>query len=289
MTRDSRHGGLGVQRDGLNGQHAPRDQHDPRDQHALPDSCKDEASRQARLIHLVGEIRRLVRENPKRWETVSTLPFFKELALWVGDATLGDATDLFARGCDLLEDKLAYLESVIGLADKTAQLLAWVQRVGWPDAHARYVQPNWFAPLSLVTISNRYLRGATRLFRRTRKKREPLEAPAFVKEELAFNLAPPAQFFENRKTEFHDALRSQLPNSLAALLARSEDEDAYYENFIFILHLLQEGEVFLKKKRPAPSRAPAEDGVPETVSRPVAPDARPEHEYFLFENKEDYA
>ena len=63
------------------------------------------------------------------------------------------------------------------------------------------------------------------------------------------DIKPPAAYFDERKEEFFGILRKDLPNALLKIISEDSTEEEYYEKLTFILHLMQEGRLFVKKRQ----------------------------------------
>ncbi|MHA1731468.1 MAG: hypothetical protein ACTSU5_05970 [Promethearchaeota archaeon] len=203
-----------------------------------------------KLEELVRGIHKVIENDESSLPDISVVTLFRELEALINPEFIEESLPIFSDGCQILSKKLACIESMVSLGERSKQILNFLSDLPWEESYTKFFEPAVFRPLEVDSTSISFLERSAALLDRPTRKTRTFETPTLDDDigEKSLELSAPERFFDEKKGEFLGSIEGKLPCSMASILKEFAEEGDYFDAFSYILHLIFEGALILKKK-----------------------------------------
>ncbi len=169
---------------------------------------------------------------------------FVEFKNLISESELETSIQIMNNGTIILEHKLEELRGFISLISQKNQILEYFKNSSSDEALAKIFNKIWQSPLSLPHFSLSFLTKSFERLVLNKKssnlniifKDKPILANLDIRE-----LPEIDKPYKMKMFEYLNSIHPILPGTLDDLINNNHSIDVYYENFSYILHLLQLG------------------------------------------------
>ncbi|QEE14685.1 hypothetical protein DSAG12_00498 [Promethearchaeum syntrophicum] len=173
---------------------------------------------------------------------------FKDL---ISESELETSIQIMDNGTIILEQKLEELRNFISNISQKDQILEYLRNSSSDESFSQILNKTWQSPLLLPNFSLSFL---TKSFERLVLNKKSTNLEMFFKEKPILGVPDIKELpeidkpYKIKMLGYLNLIRPLLPATLEELIDRNHSIDVYYENFSYILHLLQLGFLSFTKK-----------------------------------------
>ena len=166
---------------------------------------------------------------------------FKDL---ISESELETSIQIMDNGTIILEQKLEELRNFISNISQKNQILEYLRNSSKDESFAKILNKIWQTPLLLPHFSLSFL---TKSFERLVLNKKSSNLEIFFKDKPILgtpeikDLPEIDKPYKMKMLGYLNSIRPLLPATLEELINNHQSFDVYYENFSYILHLLQLG------------------------------------------------
>ena len=166
---------------------------------------------------------------------------FKDL---ISESELETSIQIMDNGTVILEKKLDELRDFISIISQKNQILEYLKNSSSDESFAKILNKIWQSPLLLPHFSLSFL---TRSFERLVLNKKSSNLEYFFKDKPILGSPDIRELpeidkpYKMKMLGYLNSIRPVLPATLDDLINKNHSIDVYYENFSYILHLLQLG------------------------------------------------
>ncbi len=166
---------------------------------------------------------------------------FKDL---ISESELETSIQIMDNGTMILEKKLEELRDFISIISQKNQILEYLKNSSSDDSFAKILNKIWQSPLLLPHFSLSFLMKS---FERLVLNKKSSNLEIFFKDKPILGSPDIRELpeidkpYKMKMFGYLNSIRPVLPATLDDLINKDHSIDVYYENFSYILHLLQLG------------------------------------------------
>ncbi len=166
---------------------------------------------------------------------------FKDL---ISESELETSIQIMDNGTVILEKKLDELRDFISIISQKNQILEYLKNSSSDESFAKILNKIWQSPLLLPHFSQSFLMKS---FERLVLNKKSSNLEFFFKDKPILGSPDIRELpeidkpYKMKMLEYLNSIRPVLPATLDDLINKNNSIDVYYENFSYILHLLQLG------------------------------------------------
>jgi len=166
---------------------------------------------------------------------------FKDL---ISESELETSIQIMDNGTVILEKKLDELRDFISIISQKNQILEYLKNSSSDESFAKILNKIWQSPLLLPHFSQSFLRKS---FERLVLNKKSSNLEFFFKDKPILGSPDIRELpeidkpYKMKMLGYLNSIRPVLPATLDDLINKNHSIDVYYENFSYILHLLQLG------------------------------------------------
>jgi len=150
-------------------------------------------------------------------------------------------SNIYKDACDLLQQKFDELKVLLQSLNKEKVYLEFLNSNPSDLEIYELIQGSWITPYKAEGISIDFMSQSRERYCRSRSfpfKIDHLEIEQF-NEDFLINV--PDENFTGRMINYYDIIKNKFPCEIQMLFEEIEDQLTIYENFVYLLHLLQLG------------------------------------------------
>ena len=176
------------------------------------------------------------------------VPIFENLKNSLNIDNLNKYSSVYENAFHLLIQKFEDLKILINNIDRKEGFLKFL-RSNPPDSEINELLSKcWLKPFTIESLSFNFLNTAKEKL--NIKKGDPTTIDHIEKIEVkdTFLLEISEQKFTEKMSEFYNRIKNQLPCEFEDIFESEQDQIKIYENFVYLLHLLQLGKIKYQKE-----------------------------------------
>jgi len=169
---------------------------------------------------------------------------FVEFKNLISESELETSIQIMDNGTIILEKKLDELRDFISIISQKNQILEYLKNSASDEAFAKILNKIWQSPLLLPHFSLSFLMKS---FERLVLNKNSSNLEIFFKDKPILGSPDIRELpeidkpYKMKMFGYLNSIRPVLPATLDDLINKNHSIDVYYENFSYILHLLQLG------------------------------------------------
>jgi len=175
------------------------------------------------------------------------VPIFNDIKDFLTIDNIYDGSETYSEACRLLNQKFQELQILISSLDSENKILEYLKSNPKDTEIYQLLEGCWRNLFNIDNLSLNFLEfSKDKLFNRkgTVFSLEPLEKEKINEE---FYLELPKEKFTERMMRFFNSIKRKLPCAYDEIFKDEQDQIKIYENFVYLLHLLQLGKLKYEK------------------------------------------
>lgn len=170
-------------------------------------------------------------------------PLFNELENTLNVYNLNKYSKSYENACQLLTQKFEELKNLLSSLDTEKKFMAYLKSN--PDESSIYelMKGCWREPFNIFALSFGFLEDSKNRLSKEKSSSITIEHLDKLKVKNNFLLEIPRHNFTEKMTEYFNGIKDNLPCSFNDIFAKEKVQEKIYENFVYLLHLLQLGKI----------------------------------------------
>lgn len=179
---------------------------------------------------------------------VELVPIFEHLKNSLHIENLNHYTATYNNALQLLVQKFEELEILINNIDRKDGFLSFLKSNSRDIEIEQLLSDCWIKPFNIDSLSFDYLEISKEKLNNLR--REPIRIEHLDKLEVGetFLLEIPKGKFTEKMLMFYKNIKNKLPCAFDEIFENEQNQITIYENFVYLLHLLQLGKIKYQKE-----------------------------------------
>ena len=179
---------------------------------------------------------------------IELVPIFEDLKDSLNIYNLTKYSMTYENAFQLLNQKFEELRIILNYLDNKEKFLDYLKTNPSELEIYQLFEDCWRKPFIVNALSLKFLESSKD--RLVNNKKEPLiiESIDNINFKESFLLEIPEQKFTEKMMAFYDIIKNKLPCSYEDLFEGAQDQIKIFENFVFLLHLLQLGKIKYQKE-----------------------------------------
>ena len=179
---------------------------------------------------------------------IELVPIFKDLKDSLNINNLNKYSMTYENAFQLLNQKFEELRIILDYLNNKKKFLDYLKTNPSELEIYQLFEDCWRKPFIVNALSLKFLESSKD--RLVNNKKEPLiiESIDKINFKESFLLEIPEQKFTEKMMAFYDIIKNKLPCSYEDLFEGAQDQIKIFENFVFLLHLLQLGKIKYQKE-----------------------------------------
>ncbi|MFX1344394.1 MAG: hypothetical protein ACFFBC_08330 [Promethearchaeota archaeon] len=196
----------------------------------------------------IQEIQKKVISGDTTLLEVELFPFFENLKDSLNINNLNKYSITYKKIAQLLTQKFEELKILINNIDQKEGFLKFLKSNPKDSEIQQLLNECWIEPLDIESLSLDFLEQSKE--RLSNKKNYPINIEQIEKVEVkdTFLLEVPEQDFTEKMLNFYNDIKYKLPCLFDQIFEDEHNQIRIYENFVYILHLLQLGKLKYQKE-----------------------------------------
>lgn len=175
-------------------------------------------------------------------------PIFIELKDSITIYNLFESSKTYKDACELLNQKFEALKILLDSLNYEKKVLQYLKSNPNEMEISELLAECWVKPFTIDALSLKFLVSCNDKLLAQKEKINIIEHVDKEKVEGDFLLEIPKHQFSEKMDAFFDSIKSKLPCSLEDIFEGEQDQIKIYENFVYLLHLLQLGRIQYQKE-----------------------------------------
>ena len=200
------------------------------------------------LNNRIGEIQRKILSGEIKLLDLQLVPLFNELKDSVTVLNLEKSSLTYKNACSLLNQKFDELKSILNSLESQEKFLTYLNSKPSDLELYNLLNECWREIFTIDTLSLDFLELSQE--RLGIDKGGPIIIKHLSKAKVKddFLLEIPKRKFTEKMMKFYDSIIEKLPCQFEEIFKGEKDQHKIYENFVFILHLIQSHKInYLKE------------------------------------------
>jgi chromatin segregation and condensation protein Rec8/ScpA/Scc1 (kleisin family) len=196
----------------------------------------------------IGEIQKKVISGDTSLLEVELFPLFENLKDSLNTSNLNKYSITYKKVAQLLIQKFEELKILINNIDQKEGFLNYLKSNPEDSEIHQLLNECWIEPLDIESLSLDYLEQSKDKL--SNKKNYPINIEQIEKVVVkdTFLLEVPEQEFTEKMLDFYNDIKDKLPCLFDEIFEDEQSQIRIYENFVYILHLLQLGKLKYQKE-----------------------------------------
>ena len=175
-------------------------------------------------------------------------PIFQKIINSVSTTSIFQYSHLYKETNDLLYQKFEELKTLLIRMDNEQKYLDFLKKTPSDSEIAVLFKGCWSRPFHIGCLSLGFFQECQNKL--SIRNREPIKIKELsrIESKDQFLLEIPMQKFTEKMNDYFTSISEKLPCNLDELFDDEADQLAVYENFIYLLHLLQLGQIKYQKE-----------------------------------------
>jgi hypothetical protein len=176
-------------------------------------------------------------------------PIFQELKNTLNMVNLIKYSKPFEGACGLLSQKFEELQKLLNALQDDEIFTKFIEKNPSDELIASLLMKSWTKIFYLESMSLKFLNYSNNRYSQERKSIERIEHLQIQDHKGSFLLNVPEHEFTEKMQIYFDQISYLLPCKFEDLFAHERDQIKIYENFVYILHLIQLGIIKYNKEK----------------------------------------
>ncbi|WP_371801649.1 hypothetical protein [Candidatus Lokiarchaeum ossiferum] len=174
---------------------------------------------------------------------------FIELKELISPSDLDLGISVMQNGTLMLEQKIEEVKRFINYLTQKDQIFQFITSTATDHQLATILSQVWHEPIQLPYLSMNYLVGNWAKLVRDKKihHTKSIQEISPIEKKTVGSFTDFSDPFEEQMLSYLDRIKPILPATMEEILGHFDNPDQYFEQFSFILHLLQEGYLYFNK------------------------------------------
>ena len=176
------------------------------------------------------------------------VPIFENLKDSLNVHNINNYSRTYKNAFHLLNQKFEELRILLRYLDNSKKFMEYIKNQSDDKEIYNMFEGCWREPFNIESLSLNFLESSTDKL--SKDKGEPLTIkhlePIGIKGN--FLLVVPQQKFTDKISSFYDKIKPKLPCQYDKVFEEEQDQLKIYENFVYLLHLLQVGKIKYQKE-----------------------------------------
>ncbi len=195
------------------------------------------------VTQILEKIEADCKQNKLDIKSVGLKSLFLALKDCTSQATLDQVAKVFGIGCNLLIEKLQRIQSFIQILEDPEKVLSFYATQFDFDSSAQFIAPFLIPQCEVPGISVQFLLAALDRLKNVQYHPILITPPEIVSPPEDFEITLPAKRFEQLKNELMAEIAADNEIPIVNVLQRRASAEDYYDTFMAILHLIQDGRI----------------------------------------------
>jgi hypothetical protein len=196
----------------------------------------------------VEEIQLKVRSGEIALLDLELVPIFENIKDTLNTGNISKYSLAFKNSFQLLIQKFEELKILINNLDKKEGFLNYLKSNPEDSEVYELFNECWVKPFSMESLSLNFLNYSNEKLSKERGYPVTIAHLDKVKRKQSFLLEVPEFKFTEKIMKFFNAIKNKLPCSFEEIFENEQDQIEIYENFVYLLHLLQLGKIKYQKE-----------------------------------------
>ena len=154
----------------------------------------------------------------------------------------------FKKAFQLLAEKFEELKILISNLDKKEGFFQYLKSNPDDSELQKILDGCWIKPFNIESLSLNFLSSSKEKLSKGKGYSITIEHVDKVITKQNFLLEVPEQKFTEKIMSFYNNIKNKFPCSFEEIFANEQDQIKIYENFVYLLHLLQMGKIKYQKE-----------------------------------------
>ncbi len=200
------------------------------------------------ILQEIQDILEEVNEGSKEALNVDLYPIFQRFKRSIKPNNLAVSSNAFGKLCSIIESKFNELQRFMALFGQEKKFLTYLESEPTDSEINELFRSCWYKPFNLNALSLRFLEKSKMLLEGRRF--EPIEIEHFdiPEKDQEMILEIPSQTFQKKVDSFFKEIKTKLPCNLNDIFEEVAINEEIYEKFVYLLHLIQNGEILYQKQ-----------------------------------------
>ena len=200
------------------------------------------------LNEKIAEIQKKILSGDINLLDLELVPLFDELKDSLTVQNLEESSETYKNACVLLEKKFDELRSMLSSLESEKQFLNFLNSNPSDLEIYDLLKECWRDVFTIDALSLDFLEVSQKRLEIDRRGPITIEHLHKTKIKDKFLLEIPKHKFTEKMMKFYNSIREKLPCSLEDIFEDYTDQEMIYEDFVYLLHLLQLGKLkYLKE------------------------------------------
>jgi len=176
------------------------------------------------------------------------VPYFNELKDSLEVINLEKSSKTYKNACDILNQKFEELKNFLGSLNTEKKFVEYLKRNPSETEIFELLCDCWIEPFNIQGLSMDFLQSSRDRLLKGKSSSKIIEHLDKIKSKKIFILEVQKQKFTEKMINFYNQIQSKLPCNFEDVFEDDEKQELIYENFIYLLHLLQAGKIKYQKE-----------------------------------------
>ncbi|MFX1314762.1 MAG: hypothetical protein ACFE9T_02790 [Promethearchaeota archaeon] len=171
------------------------------------------------------------------------VPIFNDIKDSLTINNIYNGSETYSKACILLNQKFQELQILLNSLGNEAKLLEYLESKPEDSEINQIFEGCWRKVFNVDNLSLNFLEYSKDKLSKKKGILLPIEHLDRTKSSEDFFLELPKQRFSEKMIEFFNKIKSKLPCAFEGVFEEEQDQIKIYENFVYLLHLLQLGKI----------------------------------------------
>jgi hypothetical protein len=200
------------------------------------------------IINQIEQIKKDVFSGKLSLMELKLSPIFQELKSTLNMANLIRYSKPFEGACGLLSQKFEELQKLLNALQDDEIFSQFLEKNPSDELIASLLKKSWTKVFYLESMSLNFLNYSINRYSQERKSIDRIEHLQIQDHKGSFLLNVPEHEFTEKIQRYFDQISYLLPCKFEELFAYESSQIKIYENFVYILHLIQLGIIKYNKE-----------------------------------------
>ncbi len=203
----------------------------------------EESRNLAEVTQILEKIEADCQQNKVDIKTIGLKSLFLALRDCTSQTTLDQVAKVFGIGCNLLIEKLQRIQSFIQILEDPEKILSFFSTQFDFDTSAHFLAPCLISQCDVTGVSVQFLLSSLARLKNVQYHPITISPPDTPSPPQDYEILLPAKRFELLKNEILAEIATSNELPLSEVLQGQAIPEDYYETFMAILHLIQDGSI----------------------------------------------
>lgn len=179
---------------------------------------------------------------------VDLYPIFQKFKRAIKPDNLEDSSTAFGKLCSIIETKFNELQRFLALFGQQKKFLSYLESGPSEIEIFELFQGCWYNTFNLNALSVDFLEKSNESLVGRKRLEYSIESVNIPEKDQVMILEIPTGTFQEKIEEYFKEIQGKLPCNINQIFEESDTQDDIYEKFVYILHLIQRGQILYQKQ-----------------------------------------